>query len=63
LASRYERVHGKRYATRDEAAADLFDYIEAFYNRTPRHSTLGYESPARFLENWILAQQEQNMAA
>ena len=26
-----ERVHGTRYSTRDEAIADLFDYIEPFY--------------------------------
>ena len=37
-----ERVHGTRYATHDEARADLFDYIEVFYNRSRRHSTLGY---------------------
>lgn len=57
-----ERVHGTRYATRDEAVADLFDYIEVFYNRNRRHSTLGYQSPARFLENWITTQHERKMA-
>ena len=36
-----ERVHGTRYATREEAIADLFEYIEVFYNRRRRHSTLG----------------------
>lgn len=36
-----ERVHGARYATRAAAIADLFDYIEVFYNRSRRHSTLG----------------------
>ena len=35
-----ERVHGTRYATQDEAIADLFAYIEPFYNRSRRHSTL-----------------------
>ena len=39
-----ERVHGARYATREEAIADLFDYIEVFYNRQRRHSSLGYRS-------------------
>ena len=48
-----ERVHGTRYATRADAQADLFEYIEVFYNRSRRHSTLGYSSPVRFLENWI----------
>jgi hypothetical protein len=39
-----ERVHGTCYRTREEAIADLFDYIEIFYNRSRRHSTLGYQS-------------------
>lgn len=44
-----ERVYTKpRYSTRDEARADLFDYIEAFYNPQRRHSTLGQISPAEF---------------
>jgi len=58
-----ERGHGTRYATREEAIADLFDYIEAFYNRSRRHSTLGYDSPAQFLQDWITKQHEQKMAA
>ncbi len=32
-----ERVNRVRYRTRDEARADLFDYIEVFYNRKRRH--------------------------
>lgn len=43
-----ERVSRKIYRTRDEARADLFDYIERFYNPHRRHSTLGYESPIAF---------------
>ncbi|OIJ74881.1 MAG: hypothetical protein A2V21_311775 [Deltaproteobacteria bacterium GWC2_55_46] len=31
--------------SREEAKADLFDYIEIFYNRTRRHSHLGHVSP------------------
>jgi putative transposase len=58
-----ERVHGTRYATRAEAVADLFDYIEVFYNRTRRHSTLGYHSPVQFLQHWITNQHEQKIAA
>ena len=45
-----ERVHGTRYETRAEAIADAFDYIEPFYNRRRRHSTLGYASPQEFLD-------------
>ena len=58
-----ERVHGTRYSTRADAEADLFDYIEPFYNRKRRHSTLGYASPEKFLEDWISTQHEQKLAA
>jgi putative transposase len=58
-----ERVHGVRYATREAAIADLFDYIEVFYNRSRQHSSLGYVSPTRFLAGWISSQQEQAVAA
>jgi|OM-RGC.v1.023690969 putative transposase len=40
-----ERVRRKVYRTRDQARADVFDYIERFYNPTRRHSTIGYLSP------------------
>jgi putative transposase len=43
-----ERVDPRRYPTRDEARADLFDYIERFYNPRRKHSTLGNISPAEF---------------
>src|SRR3546814_7024054 len=43
-----ERVHRKRYKTRDEARADVFDYIERFYNPKRRHSTLKGISPVEF---------------
>ena len=54
-----ERVHGTVYATRADAQADVFEYIEVFYNRSRRHSTLGYSSPVRFLENWVSQQADQ----
>ena len=40
-----ERVARKTYRTRDEAKADVFDYIERFHNPRRRHSPLGYMSP------------------
>ena len=43
-----ERVARKVYRTREQARADVFDYIERFYNPTRRHSTLGYRSPVQF---------------
>jgi len=58
-----ERVYGKTYATRAQAQADLFEYIEVFYNRTRRHSTPGYQAPIPFLENWISNQAEQQKLA
>jgi putative transposase len=58
-----ERVHGTRYDTQAKARADIFDYIEPFYNRKRLHSTLGYASPANFLQHWINAQHEQKKAA
>ncbi len=45
-----ERVNRTRYLTRDEARADLFDYIERFYNRKRRHGRLGNISPVAFEE-------------
>ncbi|QXX76692.1 hypothetical protein MHY1_p00214 (plasmid) [Methylovirgula sp. HY1] len=43
-----ERTAAKVYRTRDQARADVFDYIERFYNAVRRHSTLGYLSPIEF---------------
>ena len=43
-----ELVHHRHYATRDDATRDIFEYIEVFYNRQRRHSTLGYHSPAEY---------------
>ncbi|MES1927209.1 ISEch10 OrfB [Salinisphaera sp. T31B1] len=43
-----ERIKKRVYKTRDLARADIFDYIEAFYNRTRRHSHLGGISPEAF---------------
>jgi len=43
-----ERIGRKIYRTRDEARADVFDYIERFYNVKRRHSAIGYKSPMEF---------------
>ena len=43
-----ELVHDAEFATRAEARAALFEYIEAFYNRVRRHSALGYKTPAEY---------------
>ena len=43
-----ERTAAKTYRTRAQAQADVFDYIERFYNPRRRYSTLGYLSPMEF---------------
>ena len=43
-----ELVFHRRYATRDEAKQEIFEWLEVFSNRTRRHSTLGYRSPGEF---------------
>ena len=50
-----ERTARKVYCTRDEARADVFDYIERFYNPRRRHSKLGYLSPMEFEARAMLA--------
>jgi putative transposase len=43
-----ERLGRRQYRTRNELRADVFDYIERFYNPKRRHSTIGYISPVQF---------------
>ena len=43
-----ELVNHKQYKSYDEAKSDIFDYIEVFYNRSRRHSTIGYLSPYEY---------------
>ena len=43
-----ELVHDAAWATRAAARAELFDYLEVFYNGQRRHSALGYLSPRAF---------------
>ncbi|WP_152650108.1 IS3-like element ISBps1 family transposase [Burkholderia pseudomallei] len=58
-----ERVHATRYRTHREAAADLFEYIEVFYSRSRRHSSLGFVPPTQFLQDWLTAQQVKDAVA
>ncbi len=53
-----ELVHGADYRTRAEARASVFEYIEAFYNRQRRHSTLGMLSPAVYEQHSLASQVE-----
>ena len=43
-----ERIRKSIYKTRDMTLANVFDYIEVFYNRTRNHSDLGGVSPEDF---------------
>jgi len=43
-----ELIHFRTYQTRDEARADIFEFIEVFYNRQRLHSALQYSSPADY---------------
>lgn len=43
-----ELIHHRQYRTREEAKQEIFEYLEVFYNRQRRHSTLGYRSPAEY---------------
>lgn len=43
-----ELIYFEDYKTRDEAKRSIFEYIEIFYNRKRRHSSLGYKSPVEF---------------
>ena len=49
-----ELIYFERYRTRAEARQSIFEYIEVFYNRIRRHSSLGYLSPVDF-ERYIMA--------
>lgn len=48
-----ELVHHCDFQTRDEARTAIFEYIEVFYNRSRRHQTLGYVSPAQFEQKGV----------
>jgi putative transposase len=43
-----ELVHHRTFATRDQARAEIFDYIEIFYNRQRAHASLRYVSPVDY---------------
>ena len=43
-----EILLGRRYVTRSEARSTIFEWIEVWYNRQRRHSTLGGINPSEF---------------
>jgi transposase InsO family protein len=54
-----ELVHGEDWPTRAAARSAIFEYLEVFYNRRRRHSSIGYVSP----EEFELKYEERKMAA
>jgi putative transposase len=57
-----ELVHRRSWPTRHELTSEVFEYIEAFYNRARRHSTLGMLAPLEF-ENRTLSDRRTGFAA
>jgi putative transposase len=57
-----ELVRRRSWPSRRELTSEVCEYIEAFYNRTRRHSTLGYLSPADY-ENTTLINPGASLAA
>jgi putative transposase len=53
-----ELIHGRTWPAKAELRTEVFDYIEIFFNRRRRHSTLGFLSPAQF-ETISLSQDHQ----
>ena len=43
-----EAIYGFNFETRREMEHEVFDYIERFYNRVRRHSSIDYRSPEQF---------------
>jgi putative transposase len=58
-----ELVYTRRFATRAEAREAIFDFIEVFYNRRRRHSSLGYVSPVEFEMKFVLERDTEKKAA
>lgn len=53
-SAKVEALHGKGFRNREEAMRVIFEYVEVDYNRTRRHSALGYVSPVTFEETHFL---------
>jgi len=50
-----ELVYPRRWSSRAELRASLFEYLETFYNRRRLHSALGYRAPAEVEAEYLLA--------
>ena len=50
-----ELTHHRRYRTREEAKQNIFEYVEVFYNRQRRHSSIGYQAPLTYDATYLKA--------
>lgn len=55
-----EHIYFENYITREQAKQSIFEYVEVFYNRQRRHSTINYLSPVVFEKQWY--QQQENVS-
>jgi transposase InsO family protein len=51
-----ELVYRRRWASRTDLRAAVFEYIEVFYNRRRLHSSIGYKTPADTENDYSLTQ-------
>ena len=51
-----EHIYFEHYETRTQAKQSIFEYVEVFYNRKRRHSTLAYVSPMAYEAQWYQQQ-------
>ena len=58
-----ELIHQRHYASRDEARQEVFEFIEVYYNRQRRHSTLGYLGPVEFEQKAVAQPSDIRLAA
>jgi transposase InsO family protein len=58
LFSRFkaELMEKGAFASFEDAYTEIFEYFEIYYNTKRRHSSIGYQTPKRFEENWVEAQ-------
>ena len=54
-------VHDSVFTTRKEANSVLFEYIEIYYNRIRRHSSIGWLSPEAFEQNYLKSLEGSNL--
>ena len=47
-----ELIRGRRFPNREAAKVAIFEYIESFYNRVRRHSSLGYLNPSDYEQSY-----------